>query len=404
MRKKCYNSTISKFEIKVWWESRLKFGIIKTKYSMGLFSSTNKDANFLGVDIGGSSIKVVELANNNGRAQLVTYGYLERSLVEGKAKLIDDPTKTAEMIKQVVLKSKVVTKRAVTALPASAVYSSIIGLPEITRKDLASPKKVTAAVEWEAKKVLPMPIEQMVLDWKVLGAEDEFKDERGKPAPDKIKNLQVLLTGASKDVVQKFIQIFKKADLELLSLETEGFALARSMVGKDKSTVILVDIGAVNSDISIIENTVPLVNRTVGVGGLHISKAIAQSANMSIEQAEQFKRDLAGQGKDVPVSELLPGVVQRVIQSIIDEIEYTMNFYLEQPDNKDKRISKIVLSGGSANLVRLSDFITEKLNIRTFVGNPWARIIYPQDLEPILQEIGPRMASAIGLAMRDIEK
>lgn len=371
---------------------------------MGLFSSKDKDANFLGVDIGGSSIKMVELANNNGRAQLVTYGYLERSLLAGKIKLTDDPAKTAEMIKKVLEKSKVVTKRAVTALPSSAVYSSIIALPEITRKDLASPKKVTEAVEWEAKKVLPMPIEQMVLDWKVLGAEEEFKDEKGKPAPEKIKNLQVLLTGAAKEVVQKYIQIFKNAGLDLLSLETEGFALARSMVGKDRSTVILVDIGAVNSDISIIENTVPLINRTVGVGGLHISKAIAQSANMSMEQAEQFKRDLAGQGKDVPVSELLPDVVQRVIQAVIDEIEYTINFYLEQPDNKDKRISKIVLSGGSANLVRLPEYITEKLNIRTFIGNPWARVIYPQDLEPVLQEIGPRLATAIGLAMRDIEK
>ncbi|MBT5338365.1 pilus assembly protein PilM, partial [Candidatus Falkowbacteria bacterium] len=109
------------------------------------------DTNYLGVDIGGSSIKMVELTNNNGRAQLVTYGFLERSLKGGSAKLIDDTDKTAELIKQVLKKSKVLTKRAVTALPAPAVFSSIISLSEISKKDLSSPKKVTAAVEWEAK-------------------------------------------------------------------------------------------------------------------------------------------------------------------------------------------------------------------------------------------------------------
>jgi len=97
---------------------------------MGLFSSGKTGyANFLGVDIGGSSIKMVELANNNGRAQLVTYGYLERSLSPGKIKLIDEPDKTAELIKRVAEKSKVVTKRAITALPAPAVFNAIISLP-----------------------------------------------------------------------------------------------------------------------------------------------------------------------------------------------------------------------------------------------------------------------------------
>ena len=136
---------------------------------MGLFSKESPmDTNYLGVDIGGSSIKMVELTNNNGRAQLVTYGFLERSLKGGSAKLIDDTDKTAELIKQVLKKSKVLTKRAVTALPAPAVFSSIISLSEISKKDLSSPKKVTAAVEWEAKKVLPLPLEEMILDWKVI--------------------------------------------------------------------------------------------------------------------------------------------------------------------------------------------------------------------------------------------
>ena len=367
---------------------------------MGLFSKESPtNTNYLGVDIGGSSIKMVELTNNNGRAQLVTYGFLERSLKSGSAKLIDDTEKTAELIKQVLVKSKVLTKRAVTALPAPAVFSSIISLSEISKKDLSSPKKVTAAVEWEAKKVLPLPLEEMILDWKVIGDDKALKENKGET----IKNLQVLLTGAAKEVVQKYIEIFKKAGLDLISLETEAFALGRSLVGKDKSTVILVDIGAVNTDISVIENSIPLLNRSVSVGGLGITQRITETLNVSIEQGEQFKRDLAGNTEVLGEGETLPELIQRPVQAIVDEIEYTINFYLEQPDNKDKKIERIVLSGGTANLFNLPQYFTDKVGIRTFIGNPWARVIYPDELKPVLEQVGPRLATALGLAMRDIE-
>ncbi|MBI5076765.1 type IV pilus assembly protein PilM [Candidatus Falkowbacteria bacterium] len=368
---------------------------------MGLFSKKDSaDLNYVGVDIGGSSIKMVELTNNNGRAQLVTYGYLERSL-KGGAKLIDEPDKTAELIKRVAEKCRLVSKRAVTALPGPAVFSSIISLSEISRKDLASPKKITAAVEWEAKKVLPLPLEEMILDWKVIGSEDILK-AKSEGGDEKIKNLQVLLTGAAKEVVSKYIDIFKKAGLDLISLETESFSLARALVGKDRATVILVDIGAVNTDISVIENAIPLLSRSLGIGGLEITKEVANTLNVSLEQAEQFKRDLA-QEESVETAEELPEIIKRPVRAIMDEVQYTMNFYLEQPDNKNKKIERIVLSGGTAQLFNLPKHFTNQLGIRTFIGNPWARVIYPEDLQPILDNIGSRFATAIGLAMRDIE-
>ncbi|MFH0780216.1 MAG: type IV pilus assembly protein PilM [Parcubacteria group bacterium] len=369
---------------------------------MSLFSKDGKNPNFLGIDIGGSSIKLVELANNNGRAQLVTYGYLERSLSGDKAKLLDQPDKTAELIKKVATQSRASSKRAITALPSSAVFSSIIALPEIEKGDLSSTKKISAAVEWEAKKVLPMPLEKMILDWKILGSADLLKDDKADPKT-KIKNLQVLLTAASKEVVEKYIAIFKKADMELISLETESFALARSLVGKDKSIVVIVDIGAMDTDIAIVENSMPLLNRSVAVGGLEITKGIANTLSTTPEQAEQFKRDLQSNMQSFANGQTLPSVIERPVQAVLNEVQYTINFYLEQPDNKNKKIERILLSGGTANLYNLPKYFTEKMNIRAFVGNPWARVIYPEDLQPVLEAVGPRLATAIGLAMRDIE-
>ncbi|MFH0987759.1 MAG: type IV pilus assembly protein PilM [Parcubacteria group bacterium] len=363
---------------------------------MSLFHK-DKSSGFLGVDIGGSSIKLVELANNNGRPQLVTYGYVERFLAVG-AKLIDEPDRTAALIKKVAEQSRATTKRTVTALPGSAVFSSIISLPEINKADLHSPKKMAAAVEWEAKKVLPMPVAEMILDWKALKPEDQLQKEG-----DKIKNLPLLLTAAAKSVVAKYVEIFKKAGLELISLETESFALARGLVGRDKSTVLVVDIGAVNTDICVVENVLPMLNRSLSVGGLEITKAFASTLGISMEQAEQFKRDLQTNSESSQGSAALPDLVRRPMQAILDEVQYTINFYLEQPDNKGKRIERIILSGGTASLFNLPKYFEDALGIRTFLGNPWARVIYPEDLQPVLEAVGSRLATAIGLAMRDIE-
>jgi type IV pilus assembly protein PilM len=361
-------------------------------------SKKDSENSYLGVDIGGSSIKLVELANNNSRAQLVTYGYIERSLKDDKVKLIDRPDETAAMIKSVVEKSKAISKRAITALPAPAVYSSIISLPEVKKSDLSSSKKITAAVQWEAKKVLPLPLEEMILDWKVLGDETTLSGDKDK---DTVKNLQVLLTAASKDVVQKYIDIFKKADLELISLETESFAMARALVGKDKTVVLIADIGTIGTDISIVENSIPMLTRSVAVGGLSLTKTIKETLNVSIAQAEQFKRDL--DSSTIKEGQDFPEVLKLPIQAILNEIQYTINFYLEQPENKDKKVEKIILAGGTANLFNLPEYITSELSVRAFIGNPWARVIYPADIQAALEQVGTRLTTSIGLAMRDIE-
>lgn len=368
---------------------------------MGIFSKDSKDNTYLGVDIGGSSVKLVELASQKGRAQLLTYGFLERSIKSAEQSLLENPDEMAQAIKNVAQKAKVKTKNAITALPASAVFSTVISIPEISRKDLTSQKRVTAAVEAEAAKVLPMPLEEMVLDWKILGEKSDsaqLKDDA------KIKNLQVLLTAAAKNLIQKYIDIFKKAGFNLLSLETESFAMARALVGKDKSTVIIVDIGATNTDISIVDNTVPYFERTVNIGGFSVTKALAQGMNINLEQAEQFKRDLVNYSDQLPQGKLLPDVIEQVIQPIINEIKYLIDFFAKQPGNEGKRIDRIILSGGTARLFQFPEYITQVFNIRAFLGNPWARVIYPEDLQAMLDQIGSRLAVSIGLAMREIEK
>lgn len=365
---------------------------------MGILSKDKKSAGILGVDIGGSSIKIVELESNKGRSQLITYGYLERSLKTAQDSLLENPEEMAKSLKKVASAAKVKTKNAVTALPASAVFTTILNLPDMKRKDLNSTKIVTKAVEEEAKKVLPMKLEEMILDWKILG--DNNLDE----SEEQVSGIQILLTAAAKNLVQKFVGIFKKADMNLLSLETESFALSRALVGKDASSVIIVDIGSSNTDIVVVDNTVPYIERSVSTGGYDITSVLSKNMKISLEQAEQFKRDLANYNQALPQGKLLPEVIEKAITPIVNEVKYLFDFYSKQSGKKDKRIDRIILSGGTAKIFNMPQYFTEKFNVRTFLGDPWARVIFPEELKPVLNAIGSRLAVSIGLAMREIEK
>ena len=127
-----------------------------------------------------------------------------------------------------------------------------------------------------------------------------------------------------------------------------------------------------------------------------ITKAIMNSMNVNLDRAEQFKRDfglMSGANRSVP------NTIQNALNPMINEIKYVFDLYQRQGNAK---IEKIVLAGGSSFLPNLPSYLAQLLNLPVIIGDPWDRIVYPMDLKPVLQEIGPRMAASIGLAMRDI--
>lgn len=387
---------------------------------MGLFTKKNS---YLGVDIGTASIKLVQLTNDGKKLHLDTFGYVDvasdiihDNTPESKQKLIN-------VLKKLTIKANITTTQVIAALPTFAVFTSIINLPKLPAKELAS------AVQWEAKKYIPLPLEEMILDWKMVATEanqpdvskkgfglfskkkENSKEEKpefsnfateGQAEPSKIisqpkEHNKILITAAPKSLVSKYLEIFKGAGLNLLSLETEAFALSRALLGDDNQLTMIVDIGSITTDISVIENRLPVLNRSIDVGGLTITKAIASSLNVSEDRAEQFKRDFGlvlGEAKRG-----IPKTIEASLHPIINEIKYVFDLYRGQ---SSKGIEKILLSGGSAFLPNLTDYFLSLFSVPVYIGNPWERLVYPDELRSILDQIGNRMAVAIGLAMRDI--
>ena len=352
---------------------------------MGLFSSSTNS--FLGVDIGTSSIKIVELAKEKGQARIVTYGFSDNMEAKGED-WQSDIKYVARAINKIREKAKVKSNRAVTALPTFSVFSSIINLSNVTQKDISS------AVYWEAKKVIPLPLDEMILDWKKI---DEKGNEDKKEKAN--KNIKVLLTGAPRTLVKKYIETFKEAKINLLSLETETFSLIRSLLGNDTSTVLLVEIGATTTDVSIVDQSIPILNRSIDIGGNTITSSISEQLKIGPERAEQFKYDL-GITAIESEEDVVPKTIIDTISPIINEIKYMLNLF---QNKNESQVEKIILSGGSSLLPNFVNYLTKILNMNVIIGDPWSRISYPVELKPVLAEIGPKLAVAIGLAMREKE-
>ncbi len=380
---------------------------------------------FLGVDIGSGGIKVVELLNEKGRARLSTYGYSEHRPGEPMVAPLDHPKETAETLVKVLKKSGATSTKAMAALPLSSVFSAIIAVPR--EKD---EKIVKEAINAQVRKLTPMPLEEMItystfIDplktpvAKEVKGKDEKKKEAAPAAPanpleaapgytreatKKREYLRVLVTGSAKTLVQKYIEVFKIAKLELLALDTEAFALIRSLVGKDKSTVLVLDVGSQRTNLTIVEKGIPFLTRSINVGGATVTKKIMTQMGISEMQAEQMKYDLGTMASGGPTAAGgMPALLEFVVQPILNEIRFAFQLYAGNEYTESKKVEKIIVTGGSAHLPHLADYLSQSLNMNVYVGDPWARVMYPDELRPVLDEVGPRLAVSVGLAMRDIE-
>lgn len=392
---------------------------------------------FVGVDIGTSSVKVTEFTDDRGRPKLITYGFADQPIEILKSDTPESRQYIINSLKAILKKAHISSTQAVAALPNFSVFSSIISLPEMNKKDLFS------AVRWEAKKFVPMPLEEMVLDWRVLKSDIQeskvsapafagmaapgFPGAQGAPgvseSPEALfratteqaasvteehrergkkdksgKHLRVLITAAPRGLVERYITIFKGADLQMKSLETEAFSLTRSLIGADPSPILMVDIGAVTTTISIIVDGVPMMNKSIDIGGETITQAISTSLHVDHRRAEQFKRDFGLATSSGPATQV-PKTIEFTFSSIVNEMHYVMNLFQSQEHIIPE---KIILAGGSAFLPNLTQHLEQEMKLRAFIGDPWARVVYPKDLQPLLAEIGPRFAVAAGLGMREL--
>lgn len=358
---------------------------------MGFFGG--KPQSYLGIDIGTSGIKLVELGREAGRVRLLTYAYTERAPDELGSSFIENAETTGDLLKKMLKKAKTKSVKAISGLPGSTVFSSVLSVPAV------GPKEMTSVITAQAAKLIPMPISDVILDWKPYSSDKAASLPKGEDA--KGKSTKVIITAAAKTMVKKYIDIFKRAGIELSSLETEAFALIRSLVGKDKSVIAILDIGAVRTNVIIVDNGIPVLSRSIALGGINFTKTIAAMMQMDIGAAEQFKLDtrsigtLFGEGQ-------IPKTLEQIYVPIGNEVRYSFNLF-SGGNGAGRKVEKLILTGGSSVLPQLASYLTNLLAVNAYIGDPFARILFHEELRPVLAEVAPKFAVAIGLAMREFE-
>ncbi|MBI3274281.1 MAG: type IV pilus assembly protein PilM [Candidatus Colwellbacteria bacterium] len=347
----------------------------------------------LGIDIGTSSIKIAELEKEGGRFMLKNYGLFEfksssTTLKTKESEPIQNILKLPDGeiiwgIKEVIKKAKIKATDVVASIPAYSTFATVIEMPYLSEQDLAK------SLPFEARKYIPVPLNEVVLDWSIIDV--STSQVTGKPA-----TVEVFLAAVPKDETVRYQRIMREAGLNLRALELENSALIRAMIGNDLSPTVIVNIGGRSTSIVIVNRGYERVSHNYEVGGFEITKSIARSLNVSFEKAEDFKKKLGLKEIDENV---INGAMKSLIDMMVFETKKTITNYEE---TKNQKVSRILLAGGLTNMPNFANYFQQKLGREVYIGNSLARVIYPQTLSSLTQELASIFSVSIGLAMREI--
>ncbi len=348
----------------------------------------SKPKSHIGVDIGTSNIKIAQLKPKDGKFTLETYGVVNVAYQISSKDSAAAIAQTAEILKNLIKKSRATTNKIVASLPNSVVFTSVIEMPIMPENELKS------AIEFEAKKYVPLPLSEVSLSWSVIQDKKSKVNLEtnlasvGKTDPSRNK---ILLTAVPNVVVENYLKVFRTAGLEPMALEIEALSLIRSLVNEDDKTILLLDIGAKNTSINLVDNGYLRFSKNLNVGGDTVTTSIAHSLSVNFVRAEQFKKDfgLSPAGQQIP----------QVIRPILDIIKNEAGNLISLFESKGDRIDQVLLSGAGSKLPSLTEYFSA-LGKPVLLANPWAKVNYPPELKPIVEPLGLNLAVAVGLAMR----
>jgi Tfp pilus assembly PilM family ATPase len=339
---------------------------------------------YLGVDIGSSGVRVVEIENKDGKAKLVNYGYVDL------ADPIDLSLASVESEK-IVLKALVGIRKE-AGFSTRKTFGAIPGFLTVNRTfnfDKSTPDSVIRL--WVEKNIISDGFlgKDVVVNWQRIG-------KNGKS-----RSLTILASAVSKDLIRKYKTVFKKADLRLLGLETVYHSLARSLVGYDNCPTLVVDIGESFTDFLVVCKGVPYVLESVEFGGGKTTALLAKNLHIEKSRAEQFKKDyhLFFSARDK--NSFLYNEVWLYGQSLELEVKKVWSDFLRKFGGI--KIGKVILTGGCSRDENLFSFFEKSLGIKAFAGDPWGRIICRREIRPMLNEIAPQFSVAAGAAMKGLE-
>lgn len=341
----------------------------------------------LGIDIGTSSIKIVELSRWGRGNTLENYGQIKsvslykesfRNIEKGSYLLSNYFVSRA--IRAVLDEARIKTRSAVFSIPDFSTFCTSFELPPMSAKELPD------AVRYNAPQYIPLPVSETTLDWKLV---------EGTPGNRK-SQLKIFLIAIPNQIVQDYLKVAQMANLELYAVEAEALSLTRSLANKDKTCVCLVDIGVQSTTINIIDSQKLKKSYSIDFAGGQLTHAISSSLGIEKFEAETLKNN---QGL-ISSSEGVSKTLNLLISPLLVEIKKVL---LEFEQEEGKEAQAIYLTGGTADLPGLKEYFEQELKKKVEIPNCFSDFLHPPILDKKLREIAPSFSVATGAALGGLE-
>lgn len=355
----------------------------------------------VGIDIGSSSIKIVELEKKKGKATLKTYGEIALGPYAGSTsgqvvKLSNE--KISEALHDILKEARTSTPNSGVAIPFRSSLVSLIEMPALPEKQLEE------AIPIEARKYIPVPISEITLDWWIIPKDTTVTDRerRNDPAkasaPIKDKN-DVLVVSIHNEILSDYNNVVRSNNLNTSFFEIEMFSAIRSLVSDEKDTSMVIDIGASGTKLYIVEKGILRNSHIINKGSKDITMNMARALGVSNQEAEKIKRSI-GSLNDADRKTVME-IVALTVDSILSETENFVNNYEQRAG---RSIRKILLTGGGAALQGFVEMVQKKFKASVSMGNPFSKVDTPVILGETLKSTGLEFAVAVGIALRKIQE
>jgi len=333
---------------------------------------------FFGLDIGTSTIKIVQLQKEDGKFRLVSAGITKTPSPGLSSEAEKDLLAVAEAIKKLKKETGITPVEAVSSLPENNVFTRVIELPAMSEEEIAQ------ALHWELEEVVPIPLAEANFDWQVVRKNSS--------------EVSVLVAVAPKILVEKYLHVFELADIKPVALETEILALVRALktIGLSKVKLI-VDFGANSINLVIAKDEEIILTRCLPTAGKAITRSISAGLSLEEEVAEEYKKTygLMADQFEGKIQEAIKPVLNLLLAEIKKSLEYTA-------DQKKEAVQMIVLSGGGANFPEFSQILSKEFGVEVQIADPFSPLTGDQNLLTGLKKLSPSFTIAVGLGMKEI--
>lgn len=341
------------------------------------------DKPLFGLDIGHGSLKVMQLAERDSDSKtpprVIGYGFTTFDAAAQENGVIIQPeiiAKAAHELFKNSLVGDITTRRVAIAIPAYRTFTRSLQLPKLPARQLRE------AVELEAEQYIPLPVEDLYLDYEVVGQTAD--------------GVELFLVAVPRSIVDSYLNLAQIIGLETVMIEPTLGASARlfSIVDNNDEAAFIIDFGSMSSDISIF-NRQTLATGTVQGGGVNFTQAIKNRLGVSQEEAGDIKTKfgLSVSKRQAEIQKAL----NPTLEELVKEIQRMLRYYEERYGNKQP-VKQVITLGGGANMPGLSEYLTQALRLAVRHVDPWHYLTF-KHLQPPSAADKPMYATVAGLAL-----